>query len=237
MATTVTDPSLEPTPPSAPGTAPRARRPGTHHRGESQQQLGQRPGRPRSRRSDIVNMLFGRKIRTDQEIHERLGKPHRAGGVRQRRPLVGGLRHRGDPHASCCSVVGRRSRSATLRPADRSGIVALLVILMFSLPPDDQGVPDAPVAPTSSPSDNFGLLPAQVAGVALLTDYILTVAVSVAAGVAALYSAFPALVPVPGADRGRASSAIIACGNLRGVKESGRSSPSRPTSSSSPCSS
>ena len=49
--------------------------------------------------------------------------------------------------------------------------------------------------------DNLGLLPAQVAGVALLTDYILTVAVSVSAGVAALYSAFGVLRPVPGADR------------------------------------
>mgnify|MGYP003331989155 CR=1 FL=1 len=39
------------------------------------------------------------------------------------------------------------------------------------------------------------LTPAQVAGVALLTDYILTVAVSVSAGVAALYSAFGALKP------------------------------------------
>ena len=43
--------------------------------------------------------------------------------------------------------------------------------------------------------DNFGLLPAQVAGVALLTDYVLTVSVSVAAGTAALASAFPALAP------------------------------------------
>jgi len=36
--------------------------------------------------------------------------------------------------------------------------------------------------------DNFGLLPARSAGVALLTDYILTVAVSVSAGTAALTS-------------------------------------------------
>ena len=69
--------------------------------------------------------------------------------------------------------------------------------------------------------DNLGLLPAQVAGVALLTDYILTVAVSVSAGVAALYSAVPAIYPyrVPIA---LAFIAIIAWGNLRGVKESGR---------------
>ncbi len=52
--------------------------------------------------------------------------------------------------------------------------------------------------------DNFGVLPAQIAGVALLTDYILTVAVSVSAGVAALYSAFPAFYDLPRGHRGGA---------------------------------
>jgi amino acid transporter len=69
--------------------------------------------------------------------------------------------------------------------------------------------------------DNFGLLPAQVAGVALLTDYVLTVSVSVAAGTAALASAFkffdPYILVIS-----IAFVAIIAIGNLRGVKESGR---------------
>ena len=41
--------------------------------------------------------------------------------------------------------------------------------------------------------DNLGELPAQIAGAALLTDYILTVAVSVSSGVAQLVSAFPRL--------------------------------------------
>ena len=56
-----------------------------------------------------------------------------------------------------------------------------------------------------------------MAGVALLTDYILTVAVSVSAGVAALYSAFRDLHPyrVPIA---LGFIAIIAWGNLRGVQ-------------------
>src|SRR5882762_6167299 len=44
--------------------------------------------------------------------------------------------------------------------------------------------------------DNLGELPAQIAGAALLTDYILTVAVSVSSGVAQLVSAFT--VPDPG---------------------------------------
>ena len=43
--------------------------------------------------------------------------------------------------------------------------------------------------------ENFGLNVAQVAAVSLLIDYTLTVAVSVAAGVAALTSVFPALTP------------------------------------------
>jgi len=69
--------------------------------------------------------------------------------------------------------------------------------------------------------DNFGLLPAQVAGVALLTDYILTVAVSVAAGTDALTSAIPALTPFHVAIA-MFFVVLIAFINLRGVKESGK---------------
>jgi amino acid transporter len=69
--------------------------------------------------------------------------------------------------------------------------------------------------------DNFGLLPAQVAGVALLTDYVLRVAVSVAAGTAALTSAAPALTPAA-VPISVAFIVLIAYGNLRGVRESGR---------------
>ena len=69
--------------------------------------------------------------------------------------------------------------------------------------------------------DNFGLLPAQVAGVALLTDYILTVAVSTAAGSAALASAFPSMAPYT-LWVSIGFVALIAFGNLRGTKESGK---------------
>jgi len=69
--------------------------------------------------------------------------------------------------------------------------------------------------------DNFGIVPAQVAGASLLTDYILTVAVSSAAGTAALVSAVDVLEPykVPIA---LFFIGLIAYGNLRGVKESGK---------------
>ena len=43
---------------------------------------------------------------------------------------------------------------------------------------------------------NLGVMPGLVAAAALLTDYVLTVAVSVSAGIQALYSAFPVLTPI-----------------------------------------
>ena len=69
--------------------------------------------------------------------------------------------------------------------------------------------------------DNIGELPAQVAGAALLTDYILTVAVSISAGVAQITSAFPQLFPFR-ALLGVLFIFLIMLVNLRGVKESGK---------------
>ncbi len=68
---------------------------------------------------------------------------------------------------------------------------------------------------------NLGATPGLVAAAALLIDYVLTVAVSVAAGVAALTSAFPSLVTHRVA-LGIFFITAIAFGNLRGVRESGR---------------
>ncbi len=48
--------------------------------------------------------------------------------------------------------------------------------------------------------ENLGTTPALVAGASLLVDYVLTVAVSVSAGVAAITSAFPSTAGHPGAD-------------------------------------
>jgi amino acid transporter len=68
--------------------------------------------------------------------------------------------------------------------------------------------------------DNLGEKPAQVAGAALLTDYILTVAVSVSSGVAQLTSAFPELFDYR-VWIGIVLVLLITIVNLRGVKESG----------------
>jgi len=69
--------------------------------------------------------------------------------------------------------------------------------------------------------DNLGTYPGLVAGAALLVDYVLTVSVSVAAGVAAITSAFPALYPHRVAI-GVGVVLLIMMANLRGIRETGR---------------
>ncbi len=69
--------------------------------------------------------------------------------------------------------------------------------------------------------ENLGTLPSLVAGGALLTDYVLTVAVSISAGVAAITSAFPTLYPWR-VLLALAAVAFVTLVSLRGVRESGR---------------
>jgi amino acid transporter len=68
--------------------------------------------------------------------------------------------------------------------------------------------------------DNFGPRVAQVAAVALLIDYTVTVAVQTSAGTAALTSAFPKLVPYTVAIT-VGVTLLMLFGNLRGIREAG----------------
>lgn len=69
--------------------------------------------------------------------------------------------------------------------------------------------------------NNIGEVPALIAAGALMIDYVLTVAVSIAAGVAALTSALPGLFPHREA-LGLVTILFIVVMNLRGVRESGK---------------
>ena len=69
--------------------------------------------------------------------------------------------------------------------------------------------------------ENFGPTVAQVAAVALLIDYTVTVAVQTAAGTDALVSAFPALLPYT-VLISVSVVVLLAYGNLRGIREAGR---------------
>jgi amino acid transporter len=69
--------------------------------------------------------------------------------------------------------------------------------------------------------DNFGPVVAQIAAVALMLDYIVTLAIQSAAGVAAIISTFPSLAPwkIPMI---LVVIVLLTYGNLRGVKEAGK---------------
>jgi len=69
--------------------------------------------------------------------------------------------------------------------------------------------------------DNFGPVVAQIAAVALMLDYIVTVAIQSAAGVAAIISTFPSFAPWK-MHMIFAVIALLTYGNLRGVKEAGK---------------
>ncbi len=98
-------------------------------------------------------------------------------------------------------------------------IVALMAIVVASYRQTVRAYPTGGGSYIVS-KDNLGTLPGLIAAAALLTDYVLTVSVSVASGVLAIVSAIPAL---------RHGSllislvavALIAAANLRGVRESG----------------
>ncbi len=97
-------------------------------------------------------------------------------------------------------------------------IVGLLWIVVVSYSQTLAAYPTGGGAYTVA-KENLGIFPALIAAAALLIDYVLTVAVSVAAGIAAITSAFPAL------HSRRIALCLLAIfvimwANLRGVRES-----------------
>jgi amino acid transporter len=99
-------------------------------------------------------------------------------------------------------------------------IAAMLAILVFSYRQTIYAYPNGGGAYIVA-KDNLGRMPSLIAAASLLIDYVLTVAVSVAAGVAAVTSALPEW------HLGRIQLALafvglLTLGNLRGIRESGR---------------
>jgi amino acid transporter len=179
-------------------------------------------GVARPERSDRVAKfkakVVGKPLATERLIHERLGKPT---------ALAVFASDNLSSSAYATEEILRVLIGAGLGAAVFSKVVpitvallAVLAILLFSYRQTIKAYPQAGGAYLVT-RDNFGLLPAQVAGVALLTDYILTVSVSVAAGITAVTSLASSLDPykVPLC---LVAIFVIAMGNLRGVRESGR---------------
>src|SRR6266536_3282998 len=122
------------------------------------------------------------------------------------------------PHQTVSKIVGLAVFGADAFPISLV-ITALLAMVSVSYLQTIRAYPSGGGAYTVV-KENLGVEAALIAGAALLMDYILLAAVTVASGVAQIVSAFPALFPF----RVWISIALlvlIAVANLRGLKESG----------------
>ncbi|MEO6317213.1 MAG: amino acid permease [Acidimicrobiales bacterium] len=165
----------------------------------------------------IKRKLLGPPLHSDEMEHQRLGKPT-ALAVFASDNLSSSAYATEEILHVLIPLVGLAAFSLVVPIT-----LAMIVVLGFLILSYRETIKEYPSAGGAYlvTRDNFGIIPAQVAGASLLTDYILTVAVSASAGTAALVSAFGALAPyrVPIA---LFFVALIAYGNLRGVKESGK---------------
>jgi amino acid transporter len=100
-----------------------------------------------------------------------------------------------------------------------AAIVALMIIVGISYRQTIKAYPHGGGSYIVA-KDNLGELPALTAGAALLTDYVLTVAVSIAAAVAALISAVPGLHQHQ-VMLGLGFILLVTVLNLRGIREAG----------------
>jgi amino acid transporter len=165
----------------------------------------------------IKSKILGPPINTDRLVHERLGKPT-ALAVFASDNLSSSAYATEEILRVLVPAVGVFAFSMVVPIT-----VAMLVVLGFLILSYRQTIKEYPSAGGAYivTRDNFGIFWAQIAGVSLLTDYVLTVAVSTAAGTAALASAFPVFEPfiLP---ISILFVCIVAGGNLKGVKESGK---------------
>jgi amino acid transporter len=165
--------------------------------------------------SEVKRILIGEPFPTSRESHERLDKV-RALAVFASDPISSNA-YATEAIMSVLVVLGSGALSLTLPLA--AGVATLVLLVIFSYVQTILHYPDGGGAYTVA-KDNLGKYPALLAGAALLTDYILTVSVSVSAGVRAVTSAAPEMFHYR-IEIALAAIAVITWINLRGVRESG----------------
>ena len=165
----------------------------------------------------LKRKLLGPPLHSDELDHQRLGKPT-ALAVFASDNLSSSAYATEEILHALVPAVGLLAFSLVMPIT--GALLVMLALLILSYRETIKAYPSAGGAYLVT-RDNFGIVPAQVAGAALLVGYILTVAVSVSAGTAALISQFEGLSPfrVP---ISLGFIAIVMYGNLRGVKESGK---------------
>ena len=165
--------------------------------------------------SQIKRVLIGRPIATADEPHERVNVF--TGLAVFASDNISSSAYATEEIMRVLILAGAAALSLTLPIT--VVIVAVLAIVVTSYQQTIQAYPTGGGSYIVA-SDNLGPFPGLVAAGALLIDYVLTVAVSIAAGVAALTSIFPDLFAYR-VVLGVGFVLLIGLGNLRGIRESG----------------
>ncbi len=172
---------------------------------------------PETRSYRLKNFLLGKPLVNEQMKGERLGKPT-ALAVLSSDVISSSAYATEQILTVLVPVIGLAAFSLVLPVS-----VLILVVLAAVAASYFQVVKAYPKAGGAYvvARDNFGPKIAQIAAVAIMIDYTVTVAISVAAGVDAISSAVPALAPY-NLDLSLVFVVLLAYGNLRGVREAGR---------------
>ncbi len=165
---------------------------------------------------DFRNVLFGRALRTKESSDQTISKT--VGLAVFASDSLSSVAYAGGEVLLILATLGAASYWTAIPIT--VAISFLLIILTFSYRQTIFAYPSGGGAYIVS-RDNFGETAAQIAGASLLIDYILTVAVSIAAGVDQIASAFPVLFSYK-VQLALLLVLMITIINLRGVKESGR---------------
>jgi amino acid transporter len=165
--------------------------------------------------SQIKRVLIGRPIATADEPHERVNVG--TGLAVFASDNISSSAYATEEIMRVLILAGAAALSLTLPIT-----VVIVVVLAIVVTSYQQTIQAYPTGGGSYivASDNLGPFPGLVAAGALLIDYVLTVAVSIAAGVAALTSIFPDLFAYR-VVLGVGFVLLIGLGNLRGIRESG----------------
>src|SRR5580698_8697570 len=164
---------------------------------------------------NILDLLVGKPIRTSDERAEQIGP---ARGI----PIFGldGLSSAAyGPEAALSLLIPLGLLGVQYIVPISAAIITLLVIVYFSYRQTIAAYPSGGGSYTVA-RYNLSAFPSLLAAAALLTDYILTAAVGISAGVGALISAVPSLLPHTVAIC-VGILFIITVINLRGVRETG----------------
>jgi amino acid transporter len=166
--------------------------------------------------SQVRTFTFGRAIRTRDSSHQTISKT--IGLAVFASDSLSSVAYAGGEILLILAVLG--ASSFWLAIPITVAISLLLIILTFSYRQTIFAYPSGGGAYVVA-RDNLGETVAQAAGAALLIDYVLTVAVSIAAGVDQMASIFPVLFNYK-VQLSLLLILFITLMNLRGIKESGR---------------